>query len=124
MHTPQTTRRLLAVALVAAVGLLGACGDDDDAGGNSGPPPKAPKGSTVVEVTDLEYKPEDVRIKVGQTVVWRFDDDGVAHDVAFDDFESDILKSGTYQHRFDEAGEFDYECTIHPSMTGTVEVVE
>ena len=35
------------------------------------------------------------------------------------------MKQGdTYKFTFDKAGNFAYKCTIHPNMTGTVEVTQ
>jgi plastocyanin len=32
------------------------------------------------------------------------------------------VSEGTFHHRFDEPGTYDYVCTLHPNMTGTIEV--
>lgn len=40
-----------------------------------------------------------------------------------DVFDSGSLNRGeTYEFRFDEAGEYEFFCRIHPTMTGTVSV--
>ena len=106
-------RKLLLAALPLVV-ILGACGgdDDDDAAAEPG----------VVVVDDNVFKPKSASVGVGDTVTWRFEGQS-AHNVSFDDDEaSDLMKDGEYERTFDEAGDFDYVCTVHPGMTGSVTV--
>jgi plastocyanin len=42
--------------------------------------------------------------------------------VAGDDFQSEIISEGSFTHTFDEPGTYDYACTLHPNMRGTIEV--
>ena len=46
------------------------------------------------------------------------------HDVVADDgsFVSELVTSGEYVHVFETAGEFPYDCSVHPEMTGRVVV--
>jgi plastocyanin len=109
---------------VAALGLLaGACGDskksDDpktttsDAGG-------AP--AAVIKASGTTWTPDDVSIKVGDTVEWDVDG-SVVHDLKGDEGISHKASSKfTETHTFTKAGTFSYQCTIHPGMTGTIEV--
>jgi plastocyanin len=56
-------------------------------------------------------------------VTWT-NDDTVTHTVKFADSESSGMASGaSYTKKFDTPGTYVYHCGIHPSMTGTVEVV-
>jgi plastocyanin len=55
-------------------------------------------------------------------VTWRFDDGSVPHDVKGDGFASKIQSRGTFSHRFTQAGEFRYKCTLHAGMEGRVVV--
>jgi plastocyanin len=79
-----------------------------------------------VAIVDFEYEPSAVTIRTGDSVFWT--NVGTAeegHDVAFDAFESETLPTGgTYSHVFKAAGSFDYICSIHPKMKGTVTVLE
>lgn len=88
-----------------------------------------PKGAVVVVLQHLQFRPSVVTAKVGQPVVWEFDDQDVPHDVTSlplsGPLHSKIETSGTYQHTFTVPGTYHYECTIHvmDAMTGTVVVV-
>lgn len=107
-----------AVLLVVIVG--SGCGSDSDSGAPAGPPEKG----TVV-LRDIAFKPGDLKVKVGDTVTWRFDDKGINHDVVADDgsFKSEIQDSGSFRHTFDKAGTYDYVCTLHrAAMKGTIVV--
>ena len=117
-------RRAFAIVAVA-LAALGGCGDGDD-GSNAAPTTTAASGegeSTVV-LKGVKFNPERVSIEAGETVTWRWDDGKIPHDVAGEGFKSEIQEAGTFEHTFDEAGVFDYKCTVHPTMTGSVEVTE
>ncbi|MBT4677015.1 MAG: hypothetical protein HOB67_04090, partial [Acidimicrobiaceae bacterium] len=82
---------------------------------------------------DTAYLPAEIRVEVGDTVTWT-NDDTVIHTVtsgtstgvvttADDLFGSGPMVPGdSFSHTFTEAGTFDYFCTPHPWMTGTVVV--
>jgi plastocyanin len=84
-----------------------------------------PKGAVVVVAQHLRFTPSTVTAKVGQPVVWRFDDQDVPHDVSSTPsgpLHSKVETSGTYEHVFTAPGTYNYECTIHvmDGMIGTV----
>lgn len=101
----------VALALVVGVAACGGDDDDDAAGAEPG----------VVIVDDNTFSPKAITVGVGDTVTWRFEGKS-AHNVTGDDFASDLMKDGTFEETFDEAGEFDYVCTVHPGMKGSVSV--
>ncbi len=77
------------------------------------------------------FLPCEVTIGVGESVTWH-NDSGVIHTVtsgSFEDgpdgvFDSSIIMAGdTFTHTFTETGQYEYFCSIHPWMTGTVIVV-
>jgi plastocyanin len=73
---------------------------------------------------DIQFKPATIQVSVGDTVTW-INEDSATHTITGQDFDSGNLGQGEiFTYTFDEAGTYDYECTIHPSMTGTVIVGE
>lgn len=113
--------RIAAFALAAglAVGLAG-CG-----GGKPELVPSDDAANPVVTIAviDNRFEPAEVEIEAGQAVRWVFM--GVdKHDVVAADgsFVSELVTEGEYTHVFENAGEFPYDCSIHPEMTGVVTV--
>ena len=92
----------------------------------------APAGSSVpgCEERNQCFIPADVTISVGDTVTWSNDDtaahtvtSGIASEGPDGIFDSSLFMAGTtFEHTFNEAGEFDYFCMVHPWMTGKVKV--
>ncbi len=91
-----------------------------------------PTGSGVpgCDETNECYIPAQVSISVGETVTWS-NDDTAAHTVTSGlpaegpdgNFDSSLFMAGTtFDHTFDEAGEYDYFCMVHPWMIGKVSV--
>ena len=115
-------RRHLVSALAGGVLALvtTACG-----GGSSSA--KAPvsipaNAGAVVDIKNIAFNPEKVTISAGQTVVWKFDDGSIAHNVTFNGFRSPDQNSGIYVHTFTTPGDYKYNCTIHSGMDGEVVV--
>jgi len=107
-------------ALLTALLLsLSACGGDT---APSEPPPPVAESPTVY-LRNIEYEPDHVTVEAGTTVEWVWDDGTLQHDVAGDGFKSDLFAEGTFTHTFEEPGTYEYLCTIHPGMDGTVTVV-
>lgn len=78
--------------------------------------------TTSVAIKSFAFSPQDIKVKKGDTVTWK-NEDAATHTIKSDSFQSgDISTGGTYQHKFENAGTFNYSCSIHPSMTGTVTV--
>ena len=74
---------------------------------------------------DIKFNPATVTVKAGDKVTWT-NNDTVGHDVTGDDFDSGdpggLQNGDTFAHTFDKAGTFDYVCTVHPGMEGSVTV--
>ncbi|WP_292487568.1 plastocyanin/azurin family copper-binding protein [Methanohalobium sp.] len=85
------------------------------------------EGETVeIEIEDFEFKPNEVTISPGDTVKWA-NLDSATHNarqtIDNPEFYSPNLQQGdSFNHTFDEEGTYDYICTIHPYMEGTVTV--
>ena len=118
-------RRL--TALLASTALLAAgCGSDDE------PASDADEGEAVsgqqVEMKDIAYQPETIRVRTGETITW-VNRDPVQHDVVNvtegEEPKSELFNEGqTYEWTPTEAGTVEYLCTVHPNMRGTVEVTD
>ncbi|QBI19958.1 copper-binding protein [Egibacter rhizosphaerae] len=107
------------VAVTAALSLvLAACGQ-----AGSTPTSEDPVQGTEVSVVDNAFEPEVLEVEVGETVTWNWEGTS-AHNVSGDGFESPLQEEGTFTHTFEEPGEYDYTCTPHGGMDGTVVVVE
>ena len=80
--------------------------------------------SQLISIVDFEFKAAAVTVPLGTAVMWSnldsFDHSVVADD---DSFRSETLDSGSsFEHTFNQAGEFAYICGIHPSMSGVITV--
>jgi plastocyanin len=95
----------------------------EEDGGSSGSGGTGP--GTQVSMKDIQFHPKTVTIKPGAKVTWT-NDDSVGHDVTGDDFESGspggIDGGSTFSHAFKKAGTYNYVCSVHPGMEGTVKV--
>jgi plastocyanin len=77
-----------------------------------------------VTIQDFVFSPDVLEVAAGTTVTWT-NNDVTQHTVVSTDgfFESDILAEGnTFSFTFEDAGTFDYICSLHPNMTGQVVV--
>lgn len=79
-----------------------------------------------IVMEDVQFKPEEVTIKKGQTIRWTNKDNRdhiiVARDQSFK--SGNLRPKETFEHKFTEAGEFEYSCAYRPRMTGKVIVTE
>jgi plastocyanin len=76
-----------------------------------------------ISVKNFAFNPSTLTIKTGTKVTW-VNDDSVAHTITFDSGmvpNSPILSPGqSYSVTFANLGSFNYHCSIHPMMLGTV----
>jgi amicyanin len=86
----------------------------------------APQGGTAVSISNFKFNPATLTVPVGATVTWTNQDEE-PHSVAGKDgsFHSPGMDThGTYSFTFTTPGSYDYICSIHPFMTGTVVVTK
>jgi len=140
----------LAVLVALSLGLA-ACGDsgsDSTSGAETAPPASeetgaseaesgdetdsepAPSGeaskSEKVDIVEFTYQPDPVVVQAGGKVIWQ-NQDTAPHTATADDgsFDTGTIEKGKIgSETFKEPGTFTYFCEIHPTMHGTVEVVE
>ena len=115
---PIRSRFLLPLLLVLAF-TLAACQSGPAASQADARPVR---GVTTVEAKKLKFLPPAIEVKPGTEVTWRFADGAVPHNVKGDGFASKTQSKGTFSHRFTQAGEFRYRCTLHAGMEGRVVV--
>lgn len=76
--------------------------------------------SSSVSVSNFTFAPATLTVVPNTTVTFN-NNDSVAHTVTGTGFDSgSIASGGSYQHTFTQAGTYNYHCTIHPSMQGTI----
>lgn len=74
------------------------------------------------------FNPKDATAKVGDTVLWSFDDPLNSHTATSDsgdpaDFDSGALSQGqTFTFTFTKPGKYTYHCSLHSQMTGSITV--
>jgi plastocyanin len=94
----------------------------------------AESSTAVQETNTVTYKnfdvlPKNIKVKKGTTVTWT-NEDSAKHDVTPEtetaDFKATELfgKGESASITFNTVGKFNYFCSPHPYMKGTVEVVE
>lgn len=128
--------RIMCVLLAAGALAVAGCGGDDDEGGQAPAPAQTAPATTPaegageaveVEMRNIAFDPEDVTVKVGQTIRWE-NYDSVDHNAVAtegEDFKSDNFgKGGEYEFTAEKAGTITYVCTLHPGMDGTITVTE
>ncbi len=89
-----------------------------------------PEGAAIPEDGQIYYDPEVIDITVGTTVAWD-NVDSTVHTVTSGEapadadgvFDSEMMVAGDiFEFTFTEAGSYNYYCTFHPWMVGTVNV--
>jgi plastocyanin len=108
----------------------GAAGSEEPGGSETGASEPAPSGEAArsgkVEIIEFTYQPDPVVVQAGGKVIWQ-NRDTAPHTATADDgsFDTGTLEQNKLKSEsFKEPGTFTYFCEIHPTMKGTVEVVE
>jgi plastocyanin len=119
------------LALIVVAFALAGCGGDDSSGGGGGASGASASSkpcasdAVVIKMANIKFDPAKATAKVGQAVCWE-NDDTVDHDASATSgasFKSDLFSKGqTFTTTVDKAGTVKYECTIHPGMTGEIDV--
>jgi plastocyanin len=82
--------------------------------------------AVTVDIEDFAYHPDPVQVATGGKVIWK-NMDSAPHTATADDgsFDTGTIEEGKLKSEtFKEAGTFTYHCDIHPTMHGTVEVID
>ena len=81
-------------------------------------------GINEVFIQGMAFDPGTITVAANTTITWT-NKDGVSHTVTSNTglFDSGTINPNkTFSHLFVTAGSYPYHCTIHPSMTATVNV--
>lgn len=135
---------IVAVVVIVAVGWLAFGGkNDDNQPNNQGSNQTSTQGqnntnntnetpqpvaTNKVNIADMAFSPADITVKAGTQVTWT-NNDSTAHTVTENDSKdgpdsSPISPGQSYSFTFSTPGTYEYICSIHPQMTGTVTVTE
>lgn len=101
--------------------LLTACSKSSSSYGGNTPPPSGST-SNKVSIVNMSFSPSQTTVKKGTTITWT-NNDYMTHTVTADanSFNSSNLNNGTtFSFTFNTTGTFNYHCSIHPGMTGSV----
>jgi plastocyanin len=120
---PRSMRAPL--AFLAGLVLLAGCGSGDGGGGQAGSSAACASDALVVKMVDTQFDPEQATAKAGQKVCW-VNEDSIQHNAVAEsgaDFKSELFNKGeTFTATVDQPGTVKYVCTVHPGMTGTIDV--
>jgi plastocyanin len=127
-------RRLLLIVLGTSMLVLGACGGSGSGSAATTVSTQAPlSGAVTVDVTDNNFRPQDVTVTKGSTITWTNQGRAEHNIVAFGPtpFHVDTKSfppGSSYSWVADATGTFRYYCSIHGTATaamyGSVTVVE
>jgi len=117
--------RIRSVFAICLLALSAACSDSP-----STPTPTPGPGTNVSIVTGASgltttaYSPNPITVAVGGTVTW-LNNDSVTHTSTANGGawnSGNMAPGASYSTTFPSAGTFQYHCTIHPGMVGTITV--
>ena len=121
--------------LVLAVVLMGSCQSQTSVpappitGGGTPlapgePEPQAPPPQIEVLIEGSAFIPATYDIPIGAIVIW-YNNDSIDHTVTARDNSFDsgrISPNETFEYTFEQPGEVEYYCKIHPSMVGKISI--
>jgi plastocyanin len=109
------------LGLATAVFLAGACSNNSYGTSSSCTP-------TAIQVcmVNTAYSPATRTVAAGTTVTW-INGDGFSHTVTNDagsteTFNQTVGAAATFAHQFNTGGTYNYHCTIHANMHGSIVV--
>lgn len=83
---------------------------------------KTRSGATSVNIAGFAFGPGKISVAPGQAVNWTNTDDS-PHQISVAGRKTNVMLRGqSAALKFDQAGNFDYICGLHPTMKGQVEV--
>ena len=92
--------------------------------GAQAPVAKAAGATTTISIDNFSFNAKTLTVSAGSDVTWVNRDD-VPHKIVSTDKKivSPVLDTdGRFSYRFTKPGTYEYYCSIHPMMTGTITV--
>jgi plastocyanin len=116
-----------AFVLAAALAACGGGGGDDTSGGGGGGAASKPErgfsNASAVDIKNFAFNPDTITVAKGTQVTWTNSDNAPHTATASGTFDTGTLRNGASKAiTLDKPGTYNYICTIHPSMKGTVTV--
>lgn len=121
--------RSMRAGVVTLAVILSACGGGTEpkvnpspGGGGGGGSGGGASTSNAIDVNDNNFDPSATTVPNNTTVTWTFKG-GASHNVSFANTSvgnSTNLVSGTFSKTFTAIGTYNYTCTNHPGMNGSV----
>jgi plastocyanin len=125
-------RRTALIGLVVAIGLVAVACSGDDSGGRGSPSSAGGAGAgggsaggeTTIVAQNFAFSPDRISVPAGAVTLTVTNRDSTEHTFTLDDGSSDTnLDPGSTQTiELDVSKTVGWHCSIHPSMTGTIEV--
>ena len=112
--------------LVVVLLLLTGCNSYSSEQKESTQPAVQNSANTNAVIEGFKFRPPSMQTEVGKTITWT-QKDSAAHTVTStsgpESFDSGRLGKGQkFSQTFSKPGTYQYKCTIHPSMKGTIVV--
>ena len=76
--------------------------------------------TNAINIENFSFNPATLTVKKGAAITWT-NNDSAPHKIKSAAFNSEILDKGqNFSFTFNQAGTFNYFCSIHPAMTGQI----
>ena len=112
------------LAMAAALTLAG-CGDGENEFATDSSATAAEPKAVTVSIADFSYEPAEISVAPGAEITFENEDEAkhtaTAEDESFDTDSIEGGESGTVRAP-DQAGTYDFVCTFHANMNGTLVV--
>lgn len=85
---------------------------------------RIPKGS-FHPATHRSFNPDEIIINKGETITW-INEEKTPHTITSKEkvlFDSLLKQNEDFTYKFDKVGTFEFGCTLHPWMHGTINVI-
>lgn len=112
---------IVLIALLAASG-CGLYGNSQTGAPRATParPSAAQDNTNAINIENFSFNPNTITVKRGAAITWT-NNDSAPHAIKSATFNSEVLNKGqSFSFTFNQAGTFNYSCSIHPVMTGQI----